>query len=288
MTGAGPPGAATAAGPSAGRPCGEHVASPRYDHVLWVWMENESLPSVVGSSDAPFVTSLAAACGLAVGYQAVTHPSLPNYLAATGGSTFGVTDDAPPSAHPLAGRSIFAQVAAAGLTWRSYAESMSMPCQRDDAGLYAVRHNPAVYYVGLGSSCAAADVPMGPVVGGTLWQDLQGTAFANFAFVIPNVCDDMHNCSVAHGDAWLHSFLTMVFDSPTYRRGHLAVFVVWDEGVQDQNVPALVAAPSVPRGARPAGSFSHYSLLRTAEDLLGLAPLGQAATAPSMVRAFGL
>ena len=288
------PGAATSSttsrpkGASVGQPCGRQVSAPSYQHVMWVFMENKDYGSVIGSSSAPYVNSLAASCGLAIDYRFVGSPSLPNYLAATGGSTFGVADDDPPSSHHINRPSIFSQVAGAGLTWRAYDESMPAPCQRSDEGLYAVRHNPAVYYVGLGSSCAANDIPMGAINGGTLWKDLQGNDFANFSFVTPNVCDDMHDCPVQQGDAWLSRFLPMVFASPTYQAGHLAVFVVWDESQGADRVPALVAAPSVPSGIEPATAFTHYSLLRTTEDLLGLAPLGQAARATSMVGPFGL
>ena len=68
------------------------------------------------------------------------------------------------------------------------------------------------------------------------------------------------------------------------------IFITWDESTSStQQVPLLVIAPSVPREARAAGSFNHYSLLPTTEQLLGLTPvLGAAASAPSMVAAFNL
>ena len=129
---------------------------------------------------------------------------------------------------------------------------------------------------------------MGAPVTGTLAKDLQAGTLPNFAFVTPNVCDDGHDCSVRVSDAWLSTFLTGVFSSPTYRAGQTAVFVVWDEGVGDNHVPLVVAAPTVRTGTKAKASFTHYSLLRTTEDLLGLPPLGQSKNASSMASAFGL
>lgn len=273
---------------SADRPCGRRVRSPSYRHVMWVWMENESFGSIIGAADAPYETTLAHRCGVATNYWAITHPSLPNYLAATGGTTAGVVDDGEPSVHPITGPSIFSEVDAAGLTWRGYAESMPSPCDTVTSGLYAARHNPAVYYVRLRRACALDDVPMGPITAGPLYRALEGDTLASFVFVTPNICDDAHSCPVGHGDAWLSSFLSVVFDSPTYRLGHLAVFVTFDEGNSDNRVPTIVAAPSVSIGTRSALRFDHYSLLRTAEELLGLPLLDQAAKAASMADAFHL
>ncbi len=270
------------------QPCGHHVVAPSYRHVMWVWMENESYVSIIGSPDAPFATALAHRCGLASNYHAITHPSLPNYLAATGGTTAGVVDDGEPALHPIGGASIFSEIDAAGLTWRSYEESMPGPCDTVTSGLYAARHNPAVYYTGLRRACRLDDVPTGSLTGGRLHRALQTNSFPNFAFVTPNICDDAHSCPVAHGDAWLSAFLSVVFSSPTYRLGHLVVFITWDEGNVDNRVATIVAAPSVPKRTVSATYFDHYSLLRTAEDLLGLRHLDNASRATSMVGAFHL
>ena len=99
----------------------------RYDHVIWIWMENHRRDEVLGKRDAPFATSLARGCGSASDYAAVGGPSLPNYLGATSGSTHGVTDDAPPSSHRIDADNLFRQVRRAGGSARSYAESMPLP-----------------------------------------------------------------------------------------------------------------------------------------------------------------
>jgi hypothetical protein len=268
--------------------CGRAGPAPRYDHVLWIWMENEAYGSVIGSSGAPYLNSLAARCGLATEYRAVSHPSLPNYLAMTGGSTFGVTDDGDPSVRPISGPSIYAQVQAAGKRWRAYNESMPAPCERGSAGLYAARHNPATYFVTLRGACPSQDLALGPVAAGALARDLAGPGASSFITVTPNLCHDMHDCPVGDGDRWLAGFLPSVLASPTYQAGHTVVFITWDEGVGANQVPTLVVGPSVPPGTRARQAFNHYSLLATTEDLLGLARLGQAAGARSMAGAFHL
>ena len=230
-------------------------------------MENRGYGDVVGSSSAPYLASLARACGLATDYSGVAHPSLPNYIALTSGSTHGIGDDSGPSAHPVPGPSIFSLL---GGGWRSLQESMPGACDRGSAGRYAVKHNPAAYYTDLGASCTAQDVPL---------DARPPDISARFTLITPNLCDDMHDCSTAAGDTWLAGQMAQILDSPTYRAGATAVFVTWDENDSGgTTVPTYVIAPSVPPGARVATAFTHYSLLRTTEELLGLQPmLGAAA-----------
>jgi hypothetical protein len=265
--------------PAAIHACGRSGAAPaRYRHVVWIVMENKSYADVIGSSQAPYIRTLAAACGLATGFRAESHPSLPNYIAMTSGSTQGVTDDAGPSAHQLSAPSIFSQL---GGKWRALEEEMPAPCARDNSGRYAVRHNPAVYFTKLGASCHRRDVRL------TIPPNLS----ARFTFVTPNVCHDMHDCSVATGDQWLSGFVPRILRSREYAAGRTALFITWDEddGNSANLVPTLVVAPHTRPGTRSAKAFSHYSLLRTTEDLLGLrVRLGAAARAPSMRAAFGL
>jgi hypothetical protein len=260
--------------------CGRSGRAPaRYDHVIWIVMENKSFSGVIGSSQALYIRALAKACGLATNFKAESHPSLPNYIAMTSGSTQGVGDDSGPSSHKLAVRSIFSQL---GGAWRALDESMPSPCARDDSGRYAVRHNPAVYYTNLGARCRAQDVPLN-----TRRPDLS----ARFTFVTPNLCHDMHDCSVADGDRWLSGFVPRVVRSREYRAGRTALFITWDEDdfSSSNRIPTLVIAPHTRPGTRSAKPFTHYSLLHTTDELLGLPnTLGAAAPARSMRSAFGL
>jgi phosphatidylinositol-3-phosphatase len=249
---------------------------PRVAHVVWVWMENHSYSAIVGSSSAPYLTGLAARCGLATSYSAVTHPSLTNYVAATSGSTQGVADDDPPSSHPLSVPSIFGQVASA-----SYEESMPSNCALADASPYAVKHNPEAYYLPVRAACRRNDVPL---------ESFDATKLPAFSFVTPNLCNDMHDCSVSTGDRWLRSFLPKLTASRDYRAGRTVVFVTWDEDdrASGNHVATIVLSAYTPSGTRSAKRFDHYSLLRTSEELLGAALLGNAAHAGSMRAAFHL
>jgi hypothetical protein len=270
---------------SANQLCGLRPAGTRYSHVVWIWMENKPYRDVIGSSSAPYENQLAKQCGVASNYFGVTHPSLPNYLAATGGSTFGVTDDGEPAKHPITATSLFSQLSAAGLTWRSYEESMPSNCALASAKPYAVKHNPAAYYTGIRTTCATGDVPLE----GNLSRDLAAGALPSFSFITPNLCNDTHDCSVATGDKWLSTWIGAITAGPNYRAGNTLIVLTWDEGTGSSNqIPTIVVAPSVKPGTLASARLDHYALLRGTEDVFGLAPLGAAATAPSFAAAFGL
>ena len=172
---------------------------------------------------------------------------------------------------------------------------MPANCHKGNSGHYAVRHNPPPYFTGL-RGCATSDVPYGQLA-----SDLSGGNLPAFSFVTPNLIDDMHNSSVPVGDRWLAANLPTILTSPEYASGSTAVFITWDEGEGGTatkcatnttdvgcHVATIVISPSTKPGTRSAKLFNHYSLLRTAEQLLGLPLLGHAASSPSMAAAFGL
>jgi phosphatidylinositol-3-phosphatase len=246
---------------------------------VWIVMENKSFRDVIGSSRAPFTNALASACGLAENFHGETHPSLPNYIAMTSGTTHGIRDDAAPSSHPLRGASIFSQL---GPGWRALGESMPRPCAQANSGRYAVRHNPATYYTSVRRACARQAVRLR-----TSRPDIS----ARFTFITPNLCSDTHDCSVATGDRFLRGIVTRIVSSAEYGQGRTALFITWDEddGSAANHIPTIVVAPGMPAGTTSRIRFNHYSLLRTTEELLGIRhKLGAAARARSMRSAFGL
>ena len=272
--------AASVGGPA--NPCGAATTVPAtYEHVIWVWMENHTASDVIGNPDAAYTTTLARGCGSAARYASVGSPSLPNYIGATSGSAQGIHDDDAPSSHPLTVDNLFRQVRQAGKVERSYEESMTGNCELASSGLYAVKHNPAAYYVGGQdrAACQRDDVPLGNLGVGALRQDLDRGSLPAFSFVTPNLCSDTHDCPVRSGDAWLQQWMPIILASSAYRQGHTAVFVVWDEPTP---MPLVVVSPTTPPGAVEAAPVDHYALLRTAEELLGLPFLPGAATAPSL------
>src|SRR5439155_22532045 len=114
------------------------------DHVTIIMMENNSYPKIIGSSAALYVTILAASGALATNYYRVAHPSLPNYLALAGGSTFGITSDC--TTCWVGATNIGDTVEAAGKRWKAYEESMPSACFVGDSSPYAQKHDPFIYF----------------------------------------------------------------------------------------------------------------------------------------------
>jgi chitodextrinase len=264
---------ATAPCTGSSAPCGTASDPPMtYEQVVWIVFENHSYPQIIGSSAAPYFNQLASQCGLATNFYAETHPSLPNYLAMVGGSTFGITDDAAPSLHPISGTSLFGQTGGG-----SYDESMPLNCYLLDSVPYIVHHNPQAYFTGEQTLCSLTNTALFE------WR--------SFELVTPNNCNNMHDCSVSTGDMWLKNFLPSLLSSSTYTSGGTAIFITFDEDDDSagNHVVTLVLSPYTPVGARSSTQFNHYSMLRTTEDLLGISThLGNAASAASMRAAFGL
>ena len=228
-----------------------------------IFFENHSYGQIIGNACCPYINAKASHGRLYTNYHAVTHPSLPNYLAVSGGSTCGKTGD---SVRPFCTRrNLWDQLKGAGLIWRVYQESMPSRCRLSDSGTYVVRHNPeAVYADQAGTQiCAGHDVAL----------PASFAALPAFTFITPNICHDMHDCSAATGDRWLKTWLPKFLAVAGTR-----VVVTFDEGSSDNHVAAFEVGAGVLN--RTNGMwFSHYSLLAGIEDALGLRRLGNAAHA---------
>ena len=251
---------------------------PHLGRVVVVIFENKGRDRVLGSADAPTFAKLARRGATLTNYRAVAHPSLPNYLALVSGSTQGITDDC--TSCVVTGRSLADTLAAAGRTWKTYAEGLPQAGFTGPfAGRYAKKHDPFVYF----RRVAAAPKRLRRIVPLTVFQkDLAAGTLPDYSLVVPDLCNDMHDCPVATGDRWLARFLAPLLGNPQLRGG--AVFVVFDESDDSDIggggiVPAIVAGPLVRAGASSAAVFDHYSLLRTIEDGWGLPRLGQSARA---------
>ena len=237
----------------------QSVRVPTFTHVVVVVFENKEASSIAGNPDAPTFNALARRYATITHYDAVAHPSLPNYLALVSGSTHGISSDCTDCV--VRARSLADTLAAAGKSWKTYAED------------YAKKHDPFLYFRDVAGSRARRDrvVPFT-----RLGRDLARQRLPDFSLVIPNLCDDMHDCSVATGDAWLKAHVAPLLRSPELRGG--VVFVVFDEGTSDTGgggrIEALALGPTVRRGSRFAKPTNHYGLLRTIEDAWGLPRLG--------------
>jgi phosphatidylinositol-3-phosphatase len=235
----------------------------------------------------PYLFGLASRYGYASNWAALTHPSLPNYLAIAGGSTFGVTNDAAPATNaPKVGTalSVFDQALNLGKTAKTYAESMTGTCALVTSGNYAVKHNPWAYFGSSRARCRVADVPLPALV-----TDAANGTLPNAGMVIPNLCSDAHNCSLQVADNWLKTYLPKILATADFTSGRLVVVITADEdnGTTSNKVLTVVLAARL-SGKVVTTALTHYSLTRYYAQVLGAAPLRGGATAPDMKLAFGL
>jgi len=254
-----------AAAPSASPPEATPVASPTPSHVFVIVMENRSYGQALAGR---YTSQLAKEYGVAANYHGISHPSLPNYLAMTSGSTWGIADD---GFHRLPAGGLGAQLTAAGVTWRAYMEGMNNGCFRSGYP-YALKHNPFAYY---GSGCPPQVVPFTQFA-----RDISGDV-PRLVWITPGLCNDGHDCSTATADAWLARTVPQILATSAWQDGGV-LFITWDEGEDSANsVLTLVVHPG-PMAHSSRQAYNHYSLLATIEDQLGLPRLGAAARAPAM------
>ena len=239
------------------------TALPRPDHTLVVVMENHGYASVIGNRKAPWVNGLRAA--VLTDWHGVTHPSQPNYLALFTGSTHGITGDRCPV--KVTGASLAGQLIGAGLSFTGYSEDLpkagSTVC---GAKGYARKHNPWVDVAGLP---AAVNQPLT-----ALPKDF--AALPTVAFLVPNLCHDTHDCSVATGDAWLQRTLSGYVTWAARHNSLLVITYDEDDFTRSNRIPTLLVGPMVTPG-RYAQHGDHYTTLRTLEALYGLGQIGLAA-----------
>jgi phosphatidylinositol-3-phosphatase len=257
-------------------------------HIAVLVMENEEYGDIIGSRSTPYINSLAKRYALATQMYAITHPSLPNYLALTGGSTHGIDSDCTDCTVPGAG--LGGQLSTKRISWKAYMEDLPYACFKgSSAGRYAKKHDPFVYYTGLAGNpglCSKV-VPLSQ-----LTSDERARHLPTFVWITPNLCNDMHDCDPATGDRFLARTLP-----PLLRRlgPRGLLFLTWDEGSSDSgcckfaaggHIATILAGPAARAGGRLSSPTDHYSVLQTIDDLLGLPRLGAAACActPSLQR----
>jgi hypothetical protein len=234
-------------------------------HVFVIVMENRSYSQAISTG---YIAGLASQYAVATDYHGVSHPSLPNYLALTSGTTWGITDD---GFHALPAGGLGTELSSAGIAWRAYMEGMSNGCFHSPYP-YALKHNPFAYY---GSACPPQVVPFTQFS-----QDLAGNT-PQFSWITPNLCNDGHDCSNSVADAWLSQTVPAILNSNAWQDGGMLV-ITWDEGEDTSNsVLTLIIRPN-PVNHSSARPYDHYSLLATIEDTLGVGRLGQAAQATPM------
>jgi phospholipase C len=275
-----------------------------FQHVFVIMMENTGFDSLIGNPNAPFINSLASTGGLATNYTGVTHPSQPNYIAATSGDLNGVLDDMDITVNVP---NIVDQLETHGKTWKAYMQSLSL-CNGNKLAhacgnqLYERKHNPFVSYQDVQTNAAR----MANIVdfSQSFSTDLANNTVPNYSWISPDQCNDMHGrftldpndlCGFAHvqnliatGDAFLRSTVNQIMNSETWQNSNSAIFITWDEsdftgsgpfGFGDTSgccdappndggghVVSLVLLSENETARTSSVAYNHYSMLATIQD----------------------
>lgn len=258
---------------------------PDFTHIIIIVFENKEFGTVFGSPKMPYFNQLAKSYTLLTQHYAVTHPSLPNYLAMIGGDTFDITFDCTscikgdPTLPDL--------IEASGRTWKTYQEDMPSPCfPGTESGDYAIKHNPFMYFKPIrldAGRCARSIVPFTQ-----LSADLAAGTLPNFVFITPNLCNDAHDCALEVADDWLKTLMGQLLPALDAEGKPYLVIITWDEGQGNHSccglpaeaggrVATILVSPQVKNEFQDATPYTHYSLLKTIAESWHLAYLGHAA-----------
>jgi phosphatidylinositol-3-phosphatase len=242
------------------------------DHVFVVVMENHAYDEVWNTSATPYTTSLVNANALAADYDAITHPSLPNYLDLYAGDNYGITTDCNPSSScHINAVNLADNLESAGRSWKGYFEDMPAPCYPTDSGSYRAHHNPFIYFDDIRNDSVRCATH---VVGySQLAVDLATvTTTPSFAMIVPNNCHNTHDCAVSVGDTWLSENLPPILGSPACLIQSCLVALTWDEddGSSGNHVLTVFAGSAAKKAAVSGVLYGHFSLLHTIEDAFGL------------------
>ena len=258
---------------------------PHVTKLLIVVEENSSLDQM--KSGMPYAYSLAQKYGYASNFPALRHPSRPNYIGLAAGDMLGVTDNKLPKDSKLNATTIFGQAIAGGKTAKTYADGMPSNCFLSNGGTkYVPRHNPWVYFTNERALCQKYDVPFAK----NFVADAANGTLPNVGLVIPNNCNNAHDCSLKVADAWFRDqVMAKVFNGPDWKSGRLAVVLTADEDNKKQGNRVLTSVihPSQV-GKVVTTSLTTYSLSRLVAEVTQTPALRNAVKAPSMSSAFGL
>ncbi|GIF22344.1 acid phosphatase [Actinoplanes tereljensis] len=239
---------------------------PRFDHIVLVMFENKATSQITASS-APYFKSLAAQGASFSQSYAITHPSQPNYIALFSGATQGVTNDDCPKT--FTGNNLGAQLITAGLSFKGYSESMpSNGYTGCSSGTYRRKHNSWVDFSNV------------PAASNLTWSSFPAdyAALPTVAFVTPNMCNDMHDCSVGTGNTWLQNNLDGYAQWAKNNNSLLIVNFDEDNSLSLNHIYTTFVGAHVKTGTYST-KITHYTVLRTIETAYGLTALGGAAGA---------
>ena len=257
---------------------------PDFGHIVVISLENKEFGTVIGSIKSPYFNVLGTSNTLLTQYYAITHPSLPNYLAMIGGSTFGITSNCEDCFINFP--SLPDQIETSGRTWKTYQEDMPSPCFVGDTAVYVQKHNPFIYFDSIrldAERCARSIVPLAQ-----LDVDITSLSMPDFMFITPNLCYSSHSCALGMSDAWLNTLLDRLVPALDASGKPYLIVVTWDEGQGNATccglpepgggrIATILISPQARRGLQDDTPYTHYSLLKTIEEAWGLPYLGHAA-----------
>lgn len=271
------------------------TTTPSLRHVYVMVLENHSLRDTIGNPAMPTLNRLARTYGYAADYTGVAHPSLPNYVAMIAGSTMNLTND-DPNRH-FRGDNLALQLTRAGLTWRAYMQGLPHDgSTANAAGAYGKKHNPFL----LSDDLLADPAQIANVrTLAALGPDLDAGRSPSLAFIVPDVCHDMHGAPECRdrraldrdGDTFVNVWTKRIMASPDWKAGS-AIVITFDEGGGGDTlggggrIATVVVTPDGPRGTVSRTPYNHYSLLRTLQEGFGLPLLRGAKTATRMADLF--
>jgi hypothetical protein len=254
------------------------------NHVFLVVEENASAATVLGGPQMPYLNSLATQFSVASEYYANTHPSIGNYFMLTVGKTITNSND---FSGIVSDDNIVRQLLAAGKTWKSYAEDLpSVGYTGPDTGGYARKHNVFALLADVVNNAAQVSnlVPFSQFS-----RDLASSAFPSYSFIVPNLCNDGHDCPLNTADAWLQGNIGPLVNSPQFQRDGLLI-VLFDEAPDTEltrgggRVAWIAVGPRAKHGYRSTNVYQHESTLRLTADVLGLPVLPNRAAGAADMR----
>jgi phosphatidylinositol-3-phosphatase len=272
--------------------------APHPSHIIVVIEENHSFEQIIGSPAAPFINRLAADGTLLTSYHAITHPSLPNYIALLSGHIGPIRSDC--HRCTITGPTLVDQLEARHISWAAYFEGLPRPCSRvTGSGAYTEAVDPFMHAATIRDASARCD-RVRPFR--SFGADLAAGRLPSVAFVAPDLLNDMHSGPVQVADGWLGRLVGELEANRVWRQD-TRVVVTFDEGARSDTrsccrgfgrgglIPTIVAGPRVPRGRDPT-PYTHYALLRSIEAAFGLPFLGHAgdpstATVPAVAGGAG-
>ncbi len=262
--------------------------APDFSHIVIMIFENKEFGAVIENRRMPYFNLLANTYTLLTQHYAVTHPSLPNYIALIGGDTHGITDNCDFADCFINAKSLPDLIEESGRTWKTYQDDMPEPCFSGNTLRYVRKHNPFIFFdpIRLNEDrCKRSIVPLTQ-----LDEDIAANEIPNFIFITPDICYSGHDCALDLVDGWLKEQVDGIFLALDAAGEPFLIIVTWDEGQGDHSccglpesaggrIATILISPQVKSNFQDNTPYSHYSILKTISEAWRLPYLGHAADA---------